>query len=100
MAETGPDMTDVSPGVGFSHCKDQGAEKRPCAPGCRKASNNDLLPLRGLHLEPVGCSDSGGVGAVGALCHDAFEALALGLGKKPLAATFAVIAEGNELTTR
>src|ERR1700761_7036429 len=91
-------MTDVSPGVDFSHGEDQGAEKLPCAPGCREASNNDLLPLCGLHLEPVGSSDSGGVGAFSALCHDAFEALALGLGKELLAAAFAVTAEGNEQT--
>ena len=82
MAEAGADVSDVAPGVVFAHGEDQRAEERPGAPGRREAGDHDFLPLRRLDLQPVRRPASGRVRAVGALGHDAFETLPLGLGEE------------------
>src|SRR3569832_2189125 len=100
VAEAGAHMTDVSPCAGLAHCEDEGSKKRSGAPWRGEACDHDFLPLRGLDLEPVGCPASRGVSAGGALCHDAFEVLALGLGEELFSACLAKLAEGDQLVTR
>jgi hypothetical protein len=68
--------------------------------GAVEAGDHDLLPLRGLYLEPIGSPASGCVGAGGALRHDAFEALTLGLSEELFAGPFAVTAERDQLVAR
>ena len=97
MAKAGADVADVPPTIVFSQCQHKGAEEGPGSPRRREAGDHDLLPLRGLHLQPIGSPACGCVRAVGALGRDAFEMSQLGLCKELCAAAFAVVAEAMSL---
>src|SRR4051812_30859911 len=79
VAEASADMSDVAPCVAFPHGEDQGAEKRPGPPGRREAGDHHFLSLCRLDLQPIRGPASARIRAVGALRHDAFETLPLGL---------------------
>src|SRR3954454_8611700 len=82
VAEASADMSDVAPCVVFPHGEDQGAEEWPGAPGRREARDHHFLSPCRLDLQPIRGPSSGRIRAVGALRHDAFEALPLGLGEE------------------
>src|ERR1700710_1476336 len=90
VAEAGADMSDVAPCFVFPHGEDQGAEERPGAPRRCEPGDDYFLSLCGLDLQPIGGPASGRVRAVGALRHDAFQSLLLGLGEELLTALLAV----------
>src|SRR5258705_11901748 len=94
VAEASAYMSDVAPCVVFPHGEDQGAEERPSAPGRREADNHHFLSLCRLDLQPIRGSASGRIRAVGALGHDAFQALPLGLGEEFRTSPFAMRAAG------
>src|SRR3979490_111380 len=100
VAEASAYMSDVAPCVVFPHGEDKGAEERPGAPGRREAGDHHFLSLCRLDLQPIRGAASGRIRAVGALRHDAFQALPLGLGEEFRTIPFAVMAESDELVAR
>src|SRR4030088_3336705 len=82
VAEASADMSDVAPCVALPHSEDQGAEERPGAPGRREAGDHHFLSLCRLDLQPIRGAASGRIRAVGALRHEAFQTLSLGLGEE------------------
>jgi len=97
VAEAGPYMADVTPGIVFPHRENEGTEERPGAPGRREAGDHDFLSLRSLDLQPIRGSASGRVRAIGAFCHDAFETLSLGFREEFPTVRFSVTAERDQL---
>jgi hypothetical protein len=82
MAEARTYVTDEAPFFAFADGKRQCSETRPRpSRGC-KAGNNDLLAFRRLNLQPIICTGSRQVLAVGALGYDAFEAATFGLSEE------------------
>ena len=100
VAEAGADVADVPPCIVFAYRQHEGAEEGPSSPRRGEAGDHDLLPLRGLHLQPIGGPASGRVRAVGALGHDAFEMSPLGFCEELRAVAFAVVAERDQLVAR
>src|SRR5215207_11561473 len=95
VAEASAYMSDVAPRVAFPHREDQGAEERSGPPRCREAGDHHFLSLCRLDLEPIHGPASGHIRAVGALCHDAFQTLPIGLSEEIRAVPFTVSAEGD-----
>src|SRR5215218_565899 len=70
MAEASTYVTNETPIVALPHGKYECSETRPRPLGSCKASNDDLLAFGCLDLEPVICSNSRQILAMGALGHD------------------------------
>src|SRR5712671_4618487 len=100
VAEAGADMSDVAPCFVFPHGEDQGAEERPGAPRRREPGDYYFLSLCRLDLQPIWGPASGRISAVGALRHDPFQTLSLGLCEEFPTVSFAVSAEGDQLVAR
>ena len=100
MTEACAHVPDVSPCIVLAHRQSQRAEEWPSAAWGGEARDHDLLPLRGLHLQPVGGPAARGVRAVRALGHDAFEMPPFGFGEELLPIAFAVRAERDQLVVR
>src|SRR4051812_44509645 len=100
VAEAGADVADVPPCTVVAYRQHEGAEEGPGSPRRREAGDHYLLPVRGLHLQPIGGPASGRVRAVGALGHYTFEMSQLSFCEELCAATFAVVAECDQLVAR
>src|SRR3954447_15620411 len=100
VTEAGADVADVPPCVAFAYRQHEGAEEWPGSPRRREAGDHDLLPLRRLHLQPIGGPASGRVRAVGTLGHDAFEMSPLCFCEEFRSVAFAVVAERDQLVAR
>ena len=100
VAETGADVADVPPRIVLAYRQHERAEERPGSSGRREPGDHDLLPLRSLHLQPIGGPASGRVGAVGTLGHDALEMSPLGFCEELSSFAFAVVAERDQLVAR
>ena len=93
MAEARTYVTNEAPFLAFADGERQCSEKGPRpSRGC-KAGNNDLLAFRRLDLQPIICTGSRQVLAIGALGHDAFEAATVGLMEE-------FLAEGSTVITK
>src|SRR5689334_18179693 len=96
MAETGTYVTDEAPFLALADGERQCSETRPRpSRGC-KAGNDDLLAFRRLDLQPIICTRSRQVLAVGALGHDAFEAAPVGLSEEFRAEGRAMMAKRDQ----
>src|SRR4051812_46421349 len=100
MAKARTYVTDEPPCLPLAHGHHQGSKTRSRLLGSCKPRNHDLLAFRGLHLQPLICSESRQVLAIGALGHDPFEAAALCLTKEFRAEGAAVLAKRDQFVPR
>src|SRR5581483_9673780 len=100
VAEAGPYVPDVMPGIVLPHGENKGTEERSAASGRREAGDHNFLSLRRLDLQPICGSPSGGVRAIGTLRHDTFQSLSLGFREEGRTFDFAMRAERDQLVAR
>src|SRR6185503_12083032 len=97
MVETRAYVTDEAPFLTLAQGEHQCSETRSRPSGGCKAGNDDLLAFRRLDLQPIICTGSREVLAIGALGHDTFEAVTVGFLKEFSAALLTVAAELYQL---
>src|SRR5436190_5482675 len=100
MAEARTYVANESPFVALADGERQCSEKRPRPPRGCKAGNNDLLSFRRFDLQPIICSSARQILAIGALGHDAFAALTVGLCEELRAEGRSVIAKRDQFVLR
>src|SRR3954454_15574329 len=100
MTEARTDVTNEAPLLALPNGERQCSEAGPRpSRGC-KAGNDDLLSFRRLDLQPIIRPGSRQVLAFGALGHDAFQAVTLGLLKEFRAKGCAVMAKCEQFMLR